>query len=128
MFQKSKFWSWPVSIKNRVLHTKDVNFTYTGHPDHQLWPSPKKISKFCGLNYVNPFIKNHHKVYSKWRRSGLCNVCSVTLMGPVCFIWLCNGLLIVIDLQGIPKKLGSSYSKSRKIQFSQPISELDSWN
>ena len=26
------------------------------------------------------------------------------------------------------KKLGSSYSKSRKIQFSQSISELDSWN
>ena len=25
------------------------------------------------------------------------------------------------------KKLGSSYSKSRKIQFSQLISELDSW-
>ena len=25
-------------------------------------------------------------------------------------------------------KLGSSYSKSRKVQFSQSISELDSWN
>ena len=28
----------------------------------------------------------------------------------------------------ILKKLGSSYSKSTKIQFSQSISEVDSWN
>ena len=113
MFQKSKFWSWPVSIKNRVLYTKDVNFTYTGHPDHQLCPSPKKLSKFCGLNYVNPFIKNHHKK-STPNEEGLWNVCLVTLMGPVCFIWLCNGLLIVIHLQGIPTKIGLELFENEK--------------